>query len=159
MRVTLRKDFSRTEVFGRIDMNSFLQGISPRPRINEDKGVIMAWLDPLKEPSRHFIADLAVMKPDFTAWKGNILLFFKSEKEKNDFMLKNKKDLPAYVNYLVSDSMIFHRFANELFKPVSGEFPVISYVNRKNEITCFSEGYRIGSGDGLLKAVIADGRH
>ena len=156
--ISLRKDPVKQEILGKLNIKSFLQGISQKQsvKINTDKGVIMAWLDPLTEPSRHFITDLILKKEEFNKWNGNILMFFSDEKNKNDFILKNGTALPSIVTYHVSSNETFNQFINSVSQPAGQRLPVVAFINKKSEIIYYSEGYRIGTGDDLARLMIAE---
>jgi transglutaminase-like putative cysteine protease len=158
MTISLRKDILPLEILGKLNVKSFLNGMDLQQPVNidPDKGMIIAWLDPLTEPTRHFVADLVLKKEEFNKWHGNILLFFPDEKGKADFILKNRAALPSFITYLVSNKGVFNHFINSISKPTGQRLPVVSFVNKKSEIIFFSEGYRIGSGDDLLRSIISE---
>ena len=120
------------------------------------KGMIIAWIDPLTEPSRHFIADLISKKEDLNKWGIPIFLLFKSEPERSDFVNKNASLLPASVSCMTSTSEAFGQFMNSLRKPLADQFPVVAYINKQSDITYLSEGYRIGTGDDLVRSILSD---
>ena len=158
MTISLRKDLVPPEIYGKLDIKSFLQGINQKQpvKVNPDKGTIIAWLDPLTEPSRHFVADLIQKKNDFNKWNGNILLFFNNEKEKVNFILKNGSSLPSFVSYYVTKMDIFNLFVISISRPTGQRLPLITFINKKSEIIYLSEGYRIGTGDDLLRSIISE---
>jgi transglutaminase-like putative cysteine protease len=158
MTISLRKDLVPQEIFGILNIKSFLQVIDRQQpvNVNADKGIIIAWLDPLTEPSRHFIADLVLKKDEFNKWNGNILLFFHNEKEKTDFISKNGTALPSSVTYLVTGKETLNQFINSISKPIGQRLPLVSFINKKSEIIYLSEGYRIGIGDDLLRSIISE---
>jgi len=158
MTISLRKDLVPQEILGKLNIDSFLQSINPEQpvNVNPEKGIIIAWLDPLTEPSRHFVADLVLKKEEFNKWNGTILLFFHDEKGKLDFILKNKTALPSFVSYYTTNTETFNRFINSIYsinKPTYKRLPVVSFINKKSEIIYLSEGYRIGTGDDLLRSI------
>jgi len=156
--ISFRKDLVSREIFGKLNLKSFLQGINRQDpvKINPEKGIIMAWLDPLTEPSRHFTADLILKKEEFNKWNGNIFLFFHDEKEKTDFISKNGNDLPSFVSYFVTNKESFEQFVNSISKPMGQRLPVVSFINKKSEIIYFSEGYKIGTCDDLIRLIISE---
>jgi hypothetical protein len=158
MTITLRKEMVPSEIFGKLNRESFFEVIKDQgeAEVKPGKGMIIAWLDPLTEPSRHFVADLISGKEEFDKWNGTILLFFKSEREKSDFINKNRKVLPRTISYLITTPQAFDLFRNSLNKPLLYQLPVVTYINRKSDIAYLSEGYRIGTGNDLLRLILAD---
>jgi len=158
MVISLRKNPVQEEIFGKLNMESFLKSIKGQKPLNvkPEKGMIIAWLDPLTEPSRHFIADLIAKNKEFNKWNGTILLFFSNEKEKSDFILKNGSSLPGFISYQVTTPEARELFKKSVSKSLAHLLPIVAYINMKSEITYLSEGYRIGTGDDLLKFILAD---
>lgn len=158
MTISLRREMVPAEILGKLDVASLLEEIKGQKTINlkPGKGAIIAWVDPLTEPSRHFVADLISKKEDLDRWEGSIFLLFKSEKEKSDFTSKNMGALPRSVSCLASTPQALAMFGNSIRKPVSGQFPVVAYISKRSDITYLSEGYRIGTGDDLLRSIISD---
>ncbi len=155
MKVTLRKDPAPQTVIAKLDIKTLLAGISTgtKPIIHPGKGTVIAFLEPDNEPSQHFIADLKLKKKAFSEWNGNILLYFRNEKEKSDFRNKNKTELPAGIQYAVNAPDAFTRLSGAIHRETGQRFPLILFMNQKGEVNYLSEGYRIGIGDALKRMV------
>lgn len=156
--IELRQDLLPQKIIGTLNLNFFLQSINQEKPINVSpgKGIIIAWLDPLTEPSRHFIADLIQKKEEFDKWHGNILLLFYNEKEKTDFISKNRSALPSFISYQISNQEAFDQFKNSVNKEMGKQLPVVSFIDKKSKIIYLSEGYRIGTGDDLIRSIISN---
>jgi hypothetical protein len=153
--ISLRKDPAPASVLGTIDLKGFLADLDlGKPvKTNPSKGIVMAWIEPDKEPTKHFILDLKLKKNEFTAWGGNILLLFASEKDKTGFVEKNRSELPAGIQYLVADPTAMHDIYMVMKKNSAAQLPLVSYVNPNGAVLYLSEGYRIGTGDDLIRLV------
>jgi hypothetical protein len=114
------------------------------------KGTILAWLDPEKEPSRHFIADLIQKKKELDNWNGSILLLFKTGKDKDLFMKKNAGGLPSKTKSVVTSGGSLDEFIKTIQRKTITDLPVVTFINPAGEVTYFSEGYKIGTGDEIL---------
>jgi hypothetical protein len=121
--------------------------------VNLSNGLIMAWMEPDKEPSRHFTADMIKKRNEFGKWKGSIVFLFKSEGEKTTFIMKNKKDLSPNIKFEIYTGSSLADLAGRTGKKTGHSLPVIVYANPKGEITYLSEGYKIGVGDELLQLI------
>jgi transglutaminase-like putative cysteine protease len=151
LNIKLRKDFAPVQPIGKIDnMQEFLKKISGEGRVVDKKGTILAWLDPEKEPSRHFIADLLQNKKDLDKWNGSILLLFRSEKEKELFMSKNAGGLPLKTKCGVAASGSPEGFLQLIKKKTKTDLPVVTFIDPGGEIIYFSEGYKIGIANEIL---------
>lgn len=115
--------------------------------------VIIAFMEPDKEPTKHFVADLRDKRKEFSACNAGIHLLFKDEKDKTDFIAKSGSDMPAGVSYGLYGKESFSVFSGSLQQSVGQSLPVVILVNKKGEIMYFSQGYRIGIGDDLLKLI------
>jgi len=158
MKVTLRKDPSPLPVIAKVEIKTLLAGISENrnPNLHHGKGIVLAFLEPEKEPTQHFIADLKLMQQDFSKWEGNILLFFVNEKEKSAFLNKNKAELPAGIQYLVNTPGTYSKLSGEIHREVGQRLPLIIYIHQKGEINYLSEGYRIGTCEALIRMTASE---
>ncbi|MGA2823833.1 MAG: transglutaminase domain-containing protein [Bacteroidales bacterium] len=150
--IELRKDLVPSPVLGKIrDMEGFSKMIAANGGKMNKKGIILAWLDPEKEPSRHFIADLLQKKKDLEKWSGTILLLFKTVSEKDLFIRKNVNGLPFKTKYTVASTGSLEEFVKTLHLKAVTELPVVTFINPAGEVIYFSEGYKIGIGDEILR--------
>lgn len=113
--------------------------------------MILAWLDAEKEPSRHFIADLIQHKKDLDKWNGSVLLLFRSGKEKELFLSKNGTGLPLKTKSAVEKSGSLEYFLQHIQKKTISDLPVVTFIKPGGQIIYFSEGYKIGTGDEILR--------
>jgi len=84
------------------------------------------------------------------------MLFFNNEKEKSDFILKNGSALSGFISFHVTTPEASDLFKKSVSKPLAYLMPIVAYINMKSEITYLSEGYRIGTGDDLLRFILED---
>jgi transglutaminase-like putative cysteine protease len=149
--IKLRKDLAPSPVLGKIkNIEGFLKKIAGAGGIVNKKGTILAWLDPEKEPSRHFIADLLQKKTELDKWNGPILLLFKTGKEKDLFMKKNAGGLPIKTISAVASVRSLEEFLKTLQRKAVTDLPVVTFINPAGEVNYFSEGYKIGIGDEII---------
>ncbi|MCX6251008.1 MAG: transglutaminase-like domain-containing protein [Bacteroidetes bacterium] len=153
--IKLRKELVNPPVLGTIDIGKDLGKLfsGTSSEINTGKGLLLAWIEPDKEPTKHFIADLVNKKEEFKNWKGKILLLFKNENEKNTFVLLNSRNLPSSSLYMTTSSQSLAEFMLTLKMKSVTQLPFVSYINAKGEILYYSEGYNIGLGDDLIKFI------
>ena len=153
IRIELRKNHAPLPVIGTIDLKEFLHDLEhgKNLKIHSSRGIVAAWLEPDKEPTKHFISDLKLKKREFEKQKGNILLLFHNEKEKSEFQKKNRFELPEGILYLVAEPNAIKDISMAINKKVGDQLPVISFINAKGDLLYISEGYRIGTGDELLR--------
>jgi hypothetical protein len=152
LNIELRKDLSPSPVIGKIDRKGTLyRMIFGRANTRNKIGTILAWLEPEKEPSQHFITDLLQNKKELDKWNGHILLLFKTEKEKELFMKKNAGELPINTKSDVSNGNSLEDFLKIMNKNTVEDLPLVTFINTSGEVVYFSQGYKIGIGEEILR--------
>ncbi|MEI7727086.1 MAG: hypothetical protein WCK09_18395, partial [Bacteroidota bacterium] len=141
--VDLRKKKLTSLEYGRLNPALFTEPIGPG-------GMVIAWIDPDKEPTKHLLADLRQKKSEFEKWKGNFVLVFPTETQMKTFVKTDGALMAKTISY--SFQTTFPVKLSDL-KLKTGELknlPVVILLNTYGEINFLSEGYRIGIGDELL---------
>lgn len=117
-----------------------------------NKGLVLIWLDPGREPTRHLLNDLPGLKVEFDKW-GGFFVFF-TDPERTSGQITRETVTGAAENAV---------FATDpglgLLQTLTGEksrersLPVVLYCNNGGEVLFSSEGYRIGTGQQILKKI------
>ncbi len=116
-------------------------------------GMIIAWIDPGKEPTRHLLADLRQKKPEFGNWKGTITLVISSAEQLQSFVKSEQASLPKNISCVLQSDFPVKLSELNLKPGGAKNLPVVLLVNSKGVIRYLSEGYRIGIGDDLLTLI------
>jgi hypothetical protein len=154
LEIELRKDLSPSPLIGKINRKGNLYKMIFGGRNTSNKnGTILAWLDPEKEPSRHFIADLIQNKKELDKWNGPVLLLFKTEKDKDLFLKKNIGELPINTETDVTNNNSLEDFLNIIKIKTVQDLPLVTFINASGEIIYFSQGYKIGIGEEILRNI------
>ena len=153
--IKLRSDSASAKVYGRIaDTKVFYTCLAPGlQNFTSGKGAVISAIEPEKEPSRHFIADLVQKKSGFENARVPVILLFRNEKDKNEFAEKNRKILPATLIYETIAPSAVGEISRLIKKQVGMNLPLVLLINEKNDVVYCSEGYRIGTGDELLNLI------
>jgi len=118
-----------------------------------DKGLVLAFINPANEPTRHVMNDIPLLKADFEKWGGHFLFMIPPANMSKDFQPTGYKNLPSGSLFMVDEG---NNLMKSLLKTTglktTPPYPFVMYVNSKGEITFMSMGYRIGIGENLLKA-------
>ncbi|MDR2979904.1 MAG: transglutaminase domain-containing protein [Bacteroidales bacterium] len=148
----------RKIIYGTIDMNYQLNlGNNTVKTIQEltlDKDLIVCFIDPTREPTTHLLKDIKKFTPQFDKWGGNLLFLLPSDKSVSDLDEK-KKGVPKH-SIFISDQAsawmnnILGSIKTEEFK---GNYPLVFIISPDGKVTLKSEGYRIGTGELLLKSL------
>ncbi len=155
--IHLRKHYAPIAALGKLDLNTFIPSLvqEKKASLRTGNGLILAWMEPAKEPSKHFVAEMKAKKTDFEKWKGNILLLFSSDQEKHDFQQQHQTALPSGILYRTAHPSGIKALAAAMKQSEVLQQPVVCFVNDKGEILYFSKGYRIGLGNDLVKIISA----
>jgi hypothetical protein len=146
----LRRDPAPAIILGKIpNMDNFFLKVAS-VKAGSKKGTILAWLDPEKEPSRHFIADLIEKKQELDKWNGSILLLFKTPKDKEIFIKKNAGIIPKMTKCAVGETGSLEQTLMLLNKKAVNDLPAVAFIDGAGNVTYFSEGYKFGFGNEIL---------
>lgn len=124
-------------------------------QISKGKGLVVALLDPGREPTRHVMVDIPLLKQEFEQWGGGILFLIPEEdKLTPDFSEKNYKNLPFQSLFAIDDNgKILKQVIKATNKDLKDNFPILLLITNEGEIVFLSEGYRIGAGENLIKTI------
>jgi hypothetical protein len=149
--VRIRKEIIERKVSGQIDIEKFsdLTGIPTLSQsCRKDNGLVVIWIEPEKEPTKHIFNDLPLLKQELDAWGGKFL--FLSEATFDGSSLKG---LPANSTFAVDNEMNFLKKYVKFNYAVEINPPVVVVSDGQGNIVFSSMGYRIGIGEQILKAL------
>jgi hypothetical protein len=113
-------------------------------------GMIIAWIDPDKEPTKHLLDDLRHNKADFEKWKGVFYMLLPSQEMATGFMKKETAGLPGTITFGSRTDFPVQPDAIRLKAGNLKNLPAVIFINKSGTVNYISEGYRIGLGDELL---------
>ncbi|WP_372775989.1 transglutaminase family protein [Mangrovibacterium sp.] len=115
--------------------------------INRD--VILVWLDPDKEPSKHVLKDFEDLKDSFDALDVAFVFLLPNAEQFGIFRQLGYK-LPAN-SFFVVDDQLLNRLADSVGEDFSNQLPVLAGLAANEDVFFLSSGYKIGIGDRLLR--------
>lgn len=146
----------KLSTLGTLDMDKKIQLIDGKKQslkeLSQGKGLVLAIVDPYSEPVRHLMADMPLVKSEMEKWGGGIV--FVMTKLPNQSIEKLYPNLP-------NQSLFAHDADKKMQKAIvkatnfdfANNYPLLCFITKEGEIVFLSEGYRIGSGDSLLKVI------
>lgn len=155
--IELRPFIQDGDVLGKADMEANFSPITPGSKTKlssylSDKGVVVAVIDPDKEPTKHLIEDIKAVKQRFDQWGGYILLIVKSGKLSLGFNPAAYTNLPKNIIWGYDASGDVGNAIDLMCGNNGGaQAPQVSVINGKGEINYYSEGYSISLGETILK--------
>lgn len=105
IKVTTRESKSKTKPWGKVNLANFsLENINNKKetaaRMSGNAGVLLIWIDPDKEPSKHVMADLPAVKALLDKWDGEVVFLLQKDKVTKSFNPENFKNLPTRTSYV-----------------------------------------------------------
>ncbi|MDR1345875.1 MAG: transglutaminase-like domain-containing protein [Bacteroidales bacterium] len=154
--VILRKLDPRNQSYGAIDLNYALWIDNSYLKISElvkEKAMIVCFIEPSREPTKHLFKDIKALKHEFEQWGGTILFVASEDKAtinsnfaswgfpRNALYVEDKKGA-WFANILTSTDQYFR-----------DNYPVVYIVSSTGELIFKSEGYRIGTGELIYRSL------
>lgn len=150
--VKIRQNQEVKSILGKVDLGEIFK-ITGKPEIQKSctkhNGLIMIWIDPEKEPTKHIFNDLPDLKGEFDAWGGDFIFLQKS----GPMLPLNTVGLPGNSIFGIDNQF---EYLKRSFKFKSSEdivLPVVIMADKSGNVFFISSGYRIGIGEQLLKNI------
>jgi len=145
-------------VKGIIDMNLIVQlkdgQKATLKELSKGKGLILCFLDPGKEPSKHILQDFPAVQPALDQWGGGVVFLIPDDKATSAFNASAFKGLPANVVWCSDIKReLLHSATGALQVDFEDNFPLTVYLSNNGGILFSSAGYRIGTGADILKVI------
>ena len=160
--VRIRKDVSEKKILGNIDLkkiDSLIHLTKSSESCVNDKGVVIIWIDPEKEPTKHIFNDLPQLKSELDAWGGNFI-FLGQGKDRDlslpdakPFIPDNIKGLPTNIFLGNDNHMTVLKSSIKINPSPDLNLPFVVIADKDGNILFTSAGYRIGIGEQILKYI------
>lgn len=141
---------------GRLNMESRVMTLEKRDvklkELAKDKGMVLAIADPYSEPVRHLMADMPLVKEEMESWGGAVAFVLTKVPERNVEELY--PNLPKQSLFCSDAEKSLEKQVVECTKvDFANNYPLLLFVTKEGDIVFLSQGYRIGSGESLLKVI------
>ncbi len=148
----------KQQVMGIVDMNTIVQLTDGTKKtlkdISNGKGVMLCFIDPDREPSKHILQDLPALQQEFEDWDGGIVMMTPDDKFSVAFDASAFKNLPKQTTWTVDPGRtLLNTVSNTLQLGFRDNFPLTLYLSNNGGVLFFSEGYRIGIGENIMKTI------
>ena len=118
-----------------------------------DKGSVVVFLDPDREPTKHVMNDLPAYSDIFDKWGGSFIFVMPSGSTVNTVIYKG---IPKNSIFVVDENdKLLNAFDNN---SQSHDFPIVMIVDRDGNVTYKSEGYKIGTGERLSEQIFINSK-
>lgn len=150
--VKIRKDKTEKKSIGKIELEKIYK-IAGNQDISQScakhNGLVVIWIDPEKEPTKHIFNDLPNLKKELDTWGGNFIFLQQSE----SFNMKNVNGLPGNSTFGVDNQMTVLKNNVRFNQPTDINLPFVIVADKDGNIYFVSSGYRIGIGEQILKYI------
>lgn len=135
----------------------FLFGANDQVVIDDllgENGIILAWIEPEREPTKHLLRDLMERKTQFEALGSSIVLILGADKVTGSFAIENYAGLPKNTLFVKDDRYkALAQVQKDLTEAMPEDFPMVMAVDRAHRVRYISTGYHIGTGAQILSAL------
>jgi hypothetical protein len=120
--------------------------------LSKEKGLMLCFLD-MKEPSKHILQDLPLVGQALNEWGGGVL-FLTPDRSATASEISSFKGLPQNTSWAIDKNReLLTAITSILQIDFSDDFPLTLYLSRNGGILYSVTGYRIGTGDDILKII------
>lgn len=122
--------------------------------LSNNKGLVLAIIDPYSEPTKHIMVDIPLFKKEFEQWGGGVLFLVPEDKQRGDISELNYRNLPNQSIFALDRrNKILKQVLKTTNKDIGDNLPILLLITKEGEIVFLSDGYRIGSGENLIKTI------
>jgi transglutaminase-like putative cysteine protease len=154
--IKIRRDIPENKISGKINLKNVVDLLDTTKVSQSDlmaKGIVIIWIEPDKEPTKHIFNDLPLLKQELDNWGGYFLFLSGSVQQGNSFNPSDVKGLPDHTYFGTDDKMAV-LFSSVDLKPMPDvSLPFVVLSDNKGNILFTSTGYRIGIGEQILKHI------
>jgi transglutaminase-like putative cysteine protease len=154
--VRLRRDTQENKILGKINLKNVINlldstKVSAHDLVN--KGLVIIWIEPDKEPTKHIFNDLPLLKHELDAWGGSFLFLTASLQDMKSFDPVIIKGLPDKTLFGSDDGMAVFKSSVDIKPLPDTRLPFVVLSDNVGNILFTSAGYRIGIGEQILKHI------
>ena len=145
---------------GKIDMKTRINTAGSKNAVTfsdaaKGKGILLAWIDPDKEPTKHALKDLEDLRQTFESWGGGVVLFTPGKPAVPLSSTGQPFELPqqAMLGTSTLESPLWRGMARGLQRKPQADLPLLLVADVNGDVYFLSEGYRIGVGEEVAKTI------
>jgi transglutaminase-like putative cysteine protease len=152
--VKIRKEPAENIIRGKIDLSeirSVLQKENADMTHFAEKGAVIFWIDPEKEPTKHIFNELPHLKDELDDWGGSFVFLTDPGNKWVGFKTEELKNLPSGL-LCGSDRIILGKSFN-INSSDPEKLPFVAVCDKNGNVLYTSSGYRIGIGEQILRYI------
>jgi len=162
MAVTLRKSDLIEQVLAAVkpdwEANTLNGSDFVWPELTGGTHLVIAWIEPDKEPTKHVFQDLGNLKVEVDKLGCPFVFLVQKDRMPPGFSEDTWKNLPSKSSFgVLSGSGSLQELGQSVGKDLSGQFPVVIVTDAEGQVIYLSSGYKIGIGEELVKMLSQSG--
>jgi thiol-disulfide isomerase/thioredoxin len=157
--ITLPKVNTEPKVIAHSNLQSMpflLQGdvISPLQAVCTDKNVLLMFVNPANEPTRHLIADFKALKTEFENTDVCVIAAVCGDNSNAQIAQTMKDNFPNQTMFQDDSKLdLLNRVTKAINYDFGNNFPLLVVMKPNGDVIFISEGYRIAAPDSILKLI------
>lgn len=156
LEIKLRRETVTPNISGKLDLTNLFNVLPESDKIRKsisDKGAVILWIDPEKEPTKHIFNDLPILKTEFDKWGASFI--FLTEKAQSNAVgyQASLKGLPENSIFGADNNLELLGSAIDKSSLPDEKFPYVIMIDGRGNFLYKSQGYRIGIGEQILKNI------
>lgn len=154
LEVEIRKDKSERQILGKADLEKIYSTYNldnTSRACMKEKGVVLVWFEPDKEPTRHIFNDLPLLKNELDAWGGKFIFISDSLQNGNTSGRQDADGLPDNSSFFTDNKLIAFRQLIKLTDESALNLPEVIVSDKNGNIVYHSAGYKTGIGEQILR--------
>lgn len=143
------------EFYGQIKDNTEIEINGKSQNIKElakDKPLILCFMDPNREPTKHTLKEFGAMHETYEKWNGNILMIVPEDKL-TEPLSATKWNLPKQTIIATDSNGLMDKILSDTKQQYRDNPPLIFIIDSEGRITFRTEGYRIGTAELIYKSL------
>jgi hypothetical protein len=121
---------------------------------NAGKGLIIAWIEPDKEPSKHLIRELCELSGEYNTWDGKIILCVNSDKVTSAFNENAYDSLPESTSFCIDEkNKALDMIISHINEKPKYDNPMVFVIDAERKLRYVSSGYKPGIGADVLNTL------
>jgi transglutaminase-like putative cysteine protease len=157
LEIKLPETVSKLQVVGIIDMNTIVTAAGKEITLKElsnDKGVVLCFADPDKEPTKHILQELPARSDELNEWNGSVLFLIPDDKQSAAFDYTVFKNLPKNTVWGIDNKRsLLNETISTLKLSFDDNFPLMLLLTNNGGIVYHSTGYKTGIGENIIKTI------
>ncbi|MCG8540895.1 MAG: transglutaminase-like domain-containing protein, partial [Clostridia bacterium] len=154
--IMFRKDSNEVENLGSISELENLQLLDKKEdnKITINKTTVLVWIEPDKEPSKHFLREYRELIEDFKLLNSDVFICIGEDKLTSAFNHKTYNELGGGTPFRIDKSYrCLNSITQKVTKNISNNYPIVFVLDKNKTIRYASSGYKIGVVNQILKVI------